>query len=175
MALDKYNPPARRRRGGHKTLEISSYRPACRHLPAGLRFLAHWTKIRHNRWPIREPRGPKLDVLTRKAVGSVLRAVVNEKVADIEVFVVAKDEPLVRYGPEIFLHPKELVRPRGWILPGRSGENVRVESVRQFSVRIDRTVDWVHEREDAWHFIQPARKFKNKRLWQACDCGLRVD
>src|SRR5206468_1296031 len=93
-----------------------------------LSFLVDSTKIRHDRKPIREPLRAEQDVLTSELVGPVFRSIINEKVADIEIFVVSEDKPLVSNVPDMLLHPKQFVRPRGRILPRRSRQNICIKS-----------------------------------------------
>lgn len=79
------------------------------------------TKERHHAGPIRKGRGPEMNVMAIERVDPVFRSVVDDEVAAIEVLVMRQDQPLVGAFPQVLLHPQQLVRPRTWILPGRSG------------------------------------------------------
>ncbi len=88
-----------------------------------------------------------MDVFADEFIDAVADLVVDQVVADVEVFVVGEDQSLVGCWPEVFFDPLEFVAGGGGVFPGWGGEDVDIKMVGEGDEGVDRILEGFHEGE----------------------------
>jgi len=113
-------------------------------------------QIGYHRWPIRESFRPEDNMLPAKAIRSMFRAVINQEISLIQIFVMRENEPLIGRSSEMLFDPQYLVAPGRRIFPRGSGENIGVESFREKVKRFHCSLYGFHECKYARDIIEVA-------------------
>lgn len=132
-------------------------------------------EVVHDGWPVREALRPEQDVFSGEPVGTVLCSVVHKEVTNIEMLVVTENEALVRRLSKVLLYPKKLVRPGRRVVPGGSGEYVRIVDCRQFLEGLNGLCHRLHEAKDSRNVVEVSgERFKLLRFDQ-WECRREID
>lgn len=92
-------------------------------------------------------------MLPREAIGAVPGAVVDQVIADKQILVMRQDQSFIGRIPQMPFDPEELVLPRRRVPPGRGGQNIGIEPLRQQDKGFNRSGQGIHEGEDPRYFV----------------------